>query len=1214
MNILLESLCHAKDAVRDIALGHVLSLVQGVTSSVNNRMILAQSPTAVRSLVFLYALTQIESTREKAKQILVLVSSTYVLARMGGWEVIEQIRQAIESLTLIPMMKGMGEVESPGVPMLSFTDLFTPLFHSILMQLQDSMKSQKPKRKDPNGQVFFEGYAMASYLTFCYALSITPDVPRIITLQDKDHVISTHPLTLTEVNMLTDSNFELLQIALGFWSELAPQLSSDTDSGLCDGSKPSFMPLMEKGVLPILLRALEAAIVYLMRQLYNDGKSAKGVQREIEKYLSLLESLLLSQGIIFKPKTQEMSQPKKDWSNQLILNTSFTLFSIIGICTRIMSTIEKTCEKTLLAIWDSLSGKYWDLMSLCLRNISTLLITMDEKAFGVLKGLETVKAKNLQTYNTWINVFSHEVFRNAVEGMRKILLAYKDTLTTAADKRLVELLQRDERCGSDNSPLDMRLTEEMKETILQYVETLEKDSLLSIVERETNGLKIMKKLWRELVFGPSIWHGVESLSENESERVYYELDNKETEKRLRNRLKRDWHERPHRHIGRDLTGSKGKSESEEQELLKLRVYKKQEEQESLPVDDEMAAGLSPPTLNVEEEMNNLDMKFTHGERVVYSTRMQLVLPMCVIEGRSDITPATVYFFPEGFADGHEGTKKELRVRKWEINAITEVYRRRYLLMPTGLEIMANNRSYFWNFPGSGEYQKVFNVLMLQKPKHLLNKPLFKHLYNPVQLVEKSEWTQLWRTRQMSNFEYLMKLNVAAGRTYNDIQQYPVFPWIIADYTSKELDFTKPEVFRDLSKPIGALNPDRLEGFMERYNAMEGGDIPKFMYGSHYSNVGTVLNYLVREEPFAELAARLQGGHFDWADRLFYSIEEAWTRVLTSTGDLKELIPEFFYSPHFLRNMNGLDLGTRQDGTVLNDVMLPPWASSPEEFVRINMQALESDYVSEHLSDWIDLIFGYKQRGEEAEKAYNVFYYLTYEGMVDMESITDPDERKAIESQIANFGQTPSQLFTTPHPKRLSTADALAALGLKILPGTVLKPQPVATQHRASLLNLVYREDDKEVFSLDAQGCVSLHKYFAAVPGHKLFPFTFQASDKPVRKLLPAANAFPMSLRSRVIHANEPMEEQTMLSQMRSRVCVDPKLQRLFSTGLFNSTVSIVPLQSDLPVCRLKYNGSSEEVISSSGLRHLHRADGGRDGGDCRHARGTRHRVERRVGK
>jgi hypothetical protein len=55
---------------------------------------------------------------------------------------------------------------------------------------------------------------------------------------------------------------------------------------------------------------------------------------------------------------------------------------------------------------------------------------------------------------------------------------------------------------------------------------------------------------------------------------------------------------------------------------------------------------------------------------------------------------------------------------------------------------------------------------------------------------------------------------------------------------------------------------------------------------------------------------------------------------------------------------------------VGDVGLPPWASTPRDFVRINREALESDYVSEHLHEWIDLIFGYKQQGEEAIAADN----------------------------------------------------------------------------------------------------------------------------------------------------------------------------------------------------------------------------------------------------
>jgi hypothetical protein len=51
------------------------------------------------------------------------------------------------------------------------------------------------------------------------------------------------------------------------------------------------------------------------------------------------------------------------------------------------------------------------------------------------------------------------------------------------------------------------------------------------------------------------------------------------------------------------------------------------------------------------------------------------------------------------------------------------------------------------------------------------------------------------------------------------------------------------------------------------------------------------------------------------------------------------------------------------------------------------------------------------------KALNVFVQITYEDSVNFETMSDPKLRKAIESQILNFGQTPSQIFIKPHPQR-----------------------------------------------------------------------------------------------------------------------------------------------------------------------------------------------------
>ena len=284
-------------------------------------------------------------------------------------------------------------------------------------------------------------------------------------------------------------------------------------------------------------------------------------------------------------------------------------------------------------------------------------------------------------------------------------------------------------------------------------------------------------------------------------------------------------------------------------------------------------------------------------------------------------------------------------------------------------------------------------------------------------------TRKWVKGEISNYHYLMLINTMAGRTFNDLTQYPVFPWVLADYTSQELDLADPRTFRDLSKPMGCQNPERQAEFRDRYQTFaEMGDerSPPFHYGTHYSSAMIVTSYLIRMQPFVHSYLLLQGGSFDHPDRLFYSIKGAWTSAsCDNMTDVRELIPEFYYLPEFLVNQNGYDFGTRQgSGGTIDTVALPPWAKGdPKIFIAKHREALESDYVSQHLHQWIDLIFGHKQRGEAALEATNVFHHLSYHGAKDLDTINDPVERLATIGIIHNFGQTPHQVFQRPHPAK-----------------------------------------------------------------------------------------------------------------------------------------------------------------------------------------------------
>ena len=393
---------------------------------------------------------------------------------------------------------------------------------------------------------------------------------------------------------------------------------------------------------------------------------------------------------------------------------------------------------------------------------------------------------------------------------------------------------------------------------------------------------------------------------------------------------------------------------------------------------------------------------------------------------------------------HARQQQEVRQRTTVRYAdVVAVYRRRYMLQHVALEVFTSGgQGIFFAFQSPEQREQVYTKLQSRASQPA---------YTPETL---RQITECWREGDISNFEYLMFLNTVSGRSFNDVSQYPVFPYIISDYDSPHLDLRDPSIYRDLTKPMGCQTDFRLERTCAKYETLKAQyeswlqaegcaplsprsrsgkrpapadpaeplspfHQPPYHYGSHYSSRAAVLHYLIRVQPFTDCFLDLNGLGLDMPDRTFHSARDAW---LLSSGnspsDVKELIPEFFYCHEFLTNSNGVDFGRLQSGEAVTDVALPAWAQGcPRTFVALHREALESEHVSSKLHHWIDLIFGHKQTGAEAERAYNRFHPFTYEGGVDLDAIHDPITRDAVTAQVSNYGQTPAQLFQKAHPRR-----------------------------------------------------------------------------------------------------------------------------------------------------------------------------------------------------
>ena len=375
--------------------------------------------------------------------------------------------------------------------------------------------------------------------------------------------------------------------------------------------------------------------------------------------------------------------------------------------------------------------------------------------------------------------------------------------------------------------------------------------------------------------------------------------------------------------------------------------------------------------------------------------------------------------------------------------IKEIIKRRVCLLYIGLEIfMKDNKTYMFNFfnkdnvnkfigkikaftkhknkilkkvtikqdesenkedkniqPNSNKEIPNINVIIPNQNKSEIN---FKLIEDPISEFRKMQIKPKNKKGGLSNFEYLLLINKYSSRTYNDYNQYLIFPSLFLDAENKNK--------RDLSKPM-CLNKENSENSYKK--ARINYSLSNFHFNQHYSTGGFVLYYLVRLIPFTYQHIIFQSNKFDSPTRLFSSINNIYL-FLKVSEDNRELIPEFFFNFDFLVNLNYNDFGileVNEENYHLNNVDTFCKYSFPEYIIKSRNYLEQSD-----LSPWIDNIFGAKQTLASDENP-NLFPLKSYEEFSELKNIIEGDlplkekvNKIKEDVEFFKFGVTPAKLF------------------------------------------------------------------------------------------------------------------------------------------------------------------------------------------------------------
>ena len=446
------------------------------------------------------------------------------------------------------------------------------------------------------------------------------------------------------------------------------------------------------------------------------------------------------------------------------------------------------------------------------------------------------------------------------------------------------------------------------------------------------------------------------------------------------------------------------------------------------------------------------------------------------------------------------TKDQDVYLKLNLDEIIFIFNRKYSFRDNAVEIFTSfHRSYYFKLRTNEKRNNFVEhiVYILNKDSSIFKK-LFKPIYSINEFGKKitlgyykdidnnGEYAsmynikEMWKNSKISSFEFLLWINIYGNRSFRDISQYPVFPWVMTDYNLEKFeDIINNGCIRNFNLPMGLMSlsekgKERQEGYIATYRMMcmdlrdeelvdfkikdedeedeettlndqneeninntmdssivsvdkiNDANLPKiplykydiekiyrnqsieyekipYFFGSHFSNAMYISHYMGRIFPYSLTMIEIQGSGFDCSERLFICLEKTFASAATEKCDVRELIPEFFYMPEFFLNINKLNFGEisiqnyygaisyydelleknqNKEKIVIDDVLLPKWCKdNPYNFIIKSRELLENNNLV-NIGAWINLIFGYYQRGKPAQQIGNLFLPSSYDGVMN----------------------------------------------------------------------------------------------------------------------------------------------------------------------------------------------------------------------------------------